>query len=201
MRTTNLTTLLLAMFLSLGASAQFDFGIKAGLNSANVDFSNVESTSNFETITSNSDFGWHAGVYARVKILGIYLQPEFLYSVINSEIEVNSNNHGNQTETFTLNRLDVPVILGVKIGPASVFGGPIMSYNLNNPSDILEVDYRDGTFGFQAGVGLTFGDLIIDVKYEGSMHNLTEQVVIDGQAYEADARTGLFIVSLGYNLF
>lgn len=187
--------------LSFGAQAQFDFGIKGGLNSSTITFDNLEENSTIEDLAGNNEFGYHAGVYIRVKILGLYIQPEFLYSNLNSQIEVQKKNGETGSQDFTLSRFDVPVNVGVKFGPASIFGGPVMSYNLNHPSEILDIDYKGGTLGFQAGLGLTFGNFIMDLKYEGSFQSLAEEVVIDGQTYEVDSRTGQFILSLGYALF
>lgn len=187
--------------MSTGLFAQLDFGLKAGVGSSNVTFDNLESNTNIKSLSANNALGWHAGIYTRVKVLGIYLQPEVLYSTINSQLDVTNGDGTKETVDFQLTRLDVPVLLGLKLGPASIFGGPIMSYNLTNPADILEVDYRNGTLGYQAGIGLTLGDFIIDLKYEGAFQNLANAVVIDGNEYQVDARTGQLILSLGYALF
>lgn len=183
------------------AFGQFDFGIKGGVNTSSITFENLEQNSSVADIIANNEFGYHAGAYVRVKVLGVYLQPEFIYTQMNSVLEVQGSNGSVEEVDFALSRFDIPVNLGFKIGPASVFGGPVLSYNLNNPSEILDLDYNGGTLGFQAGVGLTFGNFIMDVKYEGAFQALTEQVIVDGQAYDVDARTGQFILSLGYALF
>lgn len=191
---------LLLILAGASAHAQFDFGLKGGVSSTGVIFEDFEDSSVLEDLTSQNDFGWHAGVYARVKILAFYLQPEFLYTSMSSEISAKTSS-GSQTESFNLNRLDIPVNLGLKIGPASVFGGPVMSYNLNSPSEIFDVDYTAGSLGYQAGLGLTLGNFIIDLKYEGSFQSISNEVVIGGDTYEVDARTGQVILSLGYALF
>ncbi|GGH77255.1 MAG: PorT family protein [Bacteroidetes bacterium] len=187
--------------LSTGVYAQLDFGLKGGMSSSNVVFSDLESNANIENLSANNALGWHAGVYTRVKILGLYIQPEVIYSSLNSKVQIEESNGTSSTKSFQLTRLDVPVLLGIKFGPASIIGGPVMSYNLSHPSDIIEVDYRSGSLGYQAGFGLTLGNFIIDLKYEGSLQNLAEKVVIDGQEYDVDARTGQLILSLGYALF
>lgn len=196
-----LTTIALLCFASFTSLAQFDFGLKAGVNSSTLTFEDLEMNPNVEDIVASNKFGYHAGAYVRVKVLSIYLQPEFLYTQIYSDLEVQQSNGGTETVDFALSRFDIPVNLGFKVGPASIFGGPVLSYNLNHPSEIIDIDYDGGTLGFQAGVGLTFGNFILDAKYEGSFQSLAEEVVIDGQAYAVDARAGQFILSLGYALF
>lgn len=197
----NLPIIALLLICSFSSQAQFDFGIKAGVNSSTLTFEDLESNQSINEILTNNKFGYHAGAYIRVQVLGIYLQPEFLYTQINSEIEVQESDGTTSTLDFALSRFDIPVNLGFKIGPASIFGGPVLSYNLNHPADILDLDYNGGTLGYQAGIGLTFGKFILDAKYEGSFQNIAEEVVYEGQAYTVDARTGQFIVSLGYAIF
>lgn len=187
--------------MSGAAFSQLDFGIKGGASSSGVIFQDLEEGTSLESISSENSFGWHAGLYARVKVLGIYLQPEFIYSQLNSTLSAEKNSGETSTSDFQLSRLDIPVNLGIKFGPASIFGGPVMSYNLNHPSEIFEVDYKNGTLGYQAGVGLTLGNFIIDLKYEGSFQKLADEVVIGGESYKVDARTGQVILSLGYALF
>lgn len=196
-----LTTIALLCLASFSTFAQFDFGVKGGANSSTLTFEELEANSNVEDIIANNKFGYHAGAYVRVQVLGIYLQPEFLFTQIYSDLEVQNSDGSTEMIDFSLSRFDIPVNLGVKLGPASIFGGPVMSYNLNHPSEILDIDYNGGTLGYQAGVGLTLGDFILDLKYEGSFQTLAEEVVIDGQAYAVDARTGQFMLSLGYALF
>ncbi len=197
-----LTTLLvLIVFSSSSLFAQLDFGIKGGLNYTGVDFNNLEDNTLVDELSSSSQVGFHAGLYARVKFLGLYVQPEFIYTELNSQIDVNKSDGTSSNSDFKLSRLDIPVNLGLKLGPASVYGGPVMSYNLNYPSDIFEVDYSSGTLGYQVGVGLTLGNFIIDAKYEGAFQEIANEIVVDGQAYQVDARTGQFILSFGYALF
>lgn len=194
-------TILLTLTFTSSAFAQLDFGLKGGMNYSGIDFNELELNNAIEEINSNSQIGYHGGVYARVKFLGIYLQPEFIYTQMNSQIDIQKSGGNQTTEDFTLSRLDIPVNLGVKLGPASLFGGPVMSYNLNYPSEIFEIDYSGGTLGYQVGVGLTLGNFIIDAKYEGSFQNIASEVVIDSRSYTVDARTGQFILSFGYALF
>lgn len=201
MKNLGLLVLFLGLLLPTASFAQFDFGIKGGVNSSTLTFDQFEGDVDVESIHAENDWGYHGGAYVRVKILGIYLQPEVLYSVLSSRIEV-TNSAGEVSESkFQLSRFDIPVNLGIKLGPASIFGGPVMSYNLNQPSDILDLDYSGGTLGYQAGLGLTLGNFIMDLKYEGSFQSLAEVVVIDGEEFAVDARTGQFILSLGYALF
>lgn len=192
--------LVLLTFLSTGMYAQFNFGIKAGIGSSNVSFTDLQSNTNVENLSAKEALGYHAGLFARVKVLSFYVQPEMLFTALNSNIDIQNFNGDISTVKFNLSRLDVPVLVGFKMMAFSVYGGPVMSYNMTRPAEIISVDYRNGSLGYQAGVGLTFGDFLLDLKYEGSFQNFANSVVIDGTEYTVDARTGQVILSLGYAL-
>lgn len=87
------------------------YGIKGGLN-----YSNIYSTG------LNTDFktGFHAGVYAKFNLVVIALQPELLFS---QRGYIESGN-----KEVTLNYLDLPVMLKVKIFPMlTIDAGPQFS--------------------------------------------------------------------------
>jgi hypothetical protein len=53
------------------------------------------------------------------------------------------------------------------------------------------------TFGYQAGIGLDIGNLVLDLKYEGGMTNS-----INGFAeVPTDQRQNQLILSMGFRLF
>lgn len=188
--------------ISAPAFAQFDFGVKGAATLSKLQFENLEDNASIEKIAGSDKLGWQAGFFARIKMLAIYIQPEILYSELRGDVVVNHTDGTSNTEQFRLLRLDVPVSLGFKIGAASISAGPVMSYNLNSDaSEILEIEYKDGTLGYQVGIGLTLGDFIIDLEYEGSFQSIANEVVIDGNAYKVDARTGQFMLGIGYSFF
>lgn len=154
-------TILIAALALFGwsASAQSGpgFGIKGGLNYAgNGDFFNSA-----ENAYSSPDrnIGYHIGVFGKFGD-NIYLRPELVYTTTKS---------GYDEGDLKMNKLDVPVLLGIKvIGPLNVFAGPAFQYITNTKFDGVTIDdvENDFTVGLNVGAGVNFGKLGIDVRYE-----------------------------------
>ncbi|MGB3145224.1 MAG: porin family protein [Maribacter sp.] len=154
-------TILIAALALFGwsASAQSGpgFGVKGGLNYAgNGDFFNSA-----ENAYSSPDrnIGYHIGVFGKFGD-NIYLRPELIYT---------STKSGYDEGDLKMNKLDVPVLLGIKvIGPLNVFAGPAFQYIMNTKFDGVTIDdvENDFTVGLNVGAGMNLGKLGIDVRYE-----------------------------------
>lgn len=196
--------------ISALASAQsFTRGIKvgAGLGSANVE----KVTNGWENdgITA----GIHAGVFGRLKLGPLFVQPEVYYTFTNANLS-KENLQTNQVERLELNfhRLDVPVLAGVRLSKlfrinAGPFASVLIDTEAISESTYVEeqVDdlYRRAIWGIQAGVGLDFWRLTLDARYETTMSNLREidpDNVAVGDFLPKDQRQQQFVLSLGYVL-
>ena len=69
--------------------------------------------------------------------------------------------------------MDIPVLVGIRlIKIVRLFIGPSFQYIINTEfDDIKSTDYEDFTVGIQAGVGLEFGRLGFDVRWEQGLSN------------------------------
>jgi hypothetical protein len=179
--------------LSLASQAQvFSVGPKFGVSQGDVRVSN-----GFQG--DDSKMGYHLGAYARINLPVIYLQPEILYTNTGGSFSDNTFNYD-----VSFDRLDIPLMVGVKMG--SVFriqAGPVASHLLNSnlQSDPAQATLvpkaEDFTFGFQAGIGFDIGNFLMDLKYEGGV---TRSVASISQL-QTDQRQNQLIVSLGFRLF
>lgn len=80
--------------------------------------------------------------------------------------------------------------------------GPIASININseikNSIETVEnVDYNSATFGYQAGLGVDIGNLSADVKYEGGLSKITDNI----GSYDTDNRINQWVLSVGFKIF
>ena len=104
----------------------------------------------------------------------------------------------------TFNRLDIPVLIGFKLGPVRINAGPAAAIQIGSPKALIddpnfEDMYKGATFGYQAGAGFDlFKKLTIDVRYEGSLSGkFGDAVTIDGQTFNLDSRQPSLLLSLG----
>lgn len=190
---------LLLFGIAIGSYSQnFGMGIKAGLSSSKLDFKSSE------FVPKDAQTGYHVGIFARVGGAGFFVQPEVLFTQTSGEFALNlQGNGGTENYQADFNRLDVPVMVGVKfLKFLRIQAGPIASINIdsnleNSVGTVIDADFKKATLGYQAGVGFDIGNLYIDAKYEGGLSNLTENI----SSFSTDNRLNQWVLSVGFKVF
>ena len=200
-------SLILAIVLlaSTATYAQFfTIGPKVGFSSSRLSLEEAQ-----QIRSGASTVGFHIGAFTRLSVLGLYVQPELLFTQSGGQIEVKDevNDNFDQIQDLTYNKIDIPVMLGFRMG--SVFrvnAGPAFSLILGQDartegtSEEVRNRYEDSTVGYQIGGGLDLGKLVLDVRYEGSLSRLGSSVQLGGRRFDTDYRNNQFSVSLGFKL-
>lgn len=217
----------IALFAFAGvANAQFlKFGVKGGVSSSNVKFSDMNDLKNLTTTDGLTDFaleqsksklGLHFGVFARIKVTSIWIQPEILFTQTKNEVELSYVNSTNDALSVVkeqkFNKIDVPVIIGWKFGPARLGLGPVASIMLSEKdelkdkladlagmtSDDVESKFKNAVFGYQLVAGVDILKFAtFDIKYEGNLSKLGSGITLGGDNYKFDQRNPQWIFSLG----
>lgn len=220
-----LSLLFIAAFMIVGvANAQFiRFGVKGGLNSSTMkidkttldDVSTVDGAKTFLLEQGDSEFGLHFGLFSRIQLMGVFIQPEVLFTQAKGNFVItdqeNAQSAYNAIVEQKFNRLDIPVMAGYKFGPAKVFLGPVATFTLSEKDGLQEkmsdfvaenstVDnsIKNAVFGYQVGVGLDiFKFATFDIKYEGNLSKLGDELTIGTRDFSLDQRNPQWIFSLG----
>jgi len=205
-----LFSILLVIMISLPAISQIKFGLKAGVSTNNLSMATVKTlTSGTTSYTvdalSEAKYGFHGGAFLRLTLLGIYVQPELLFATRTNEYTVtNVQTSASQVVKQNFNKLDIPVMLGFKLGPLRLNAGPSASLLINTPKELIdspdfESMYNRMTIGYQAGVGLDIlNTLTVDLRYEGSLKKYQNQIQnLTGTTVNLDDRSNGFLLSLG----
>ena len=162
-----------------------------------------------EIAAGDASVGFHAGLFARVSVLGFYVQPEAIFTSTGGEIAYSDpQSNAREVKEMNYNKLDVPVLFGFKIGPVfRVNAGPSFSLLLNadarQDGTVREVkdNYNNATVGFQAGVGMDFSKLTVDLRYENNLSAFGEEVSFVDRTFDTDLRNKQWLLSIGYKLF
>lgn len=208
--------LIIALFtLALSANAQFlKFGLKGGITSSSVKIDQTTFTSgadNFIAKQGDAKNGYQFGLFARVKVLAIYVQPELLFSHSQGEVTIVDVNDASKiyNEVQKFNKIDIPIMVGWKIGPARIGLGPVASIMLsekdglkdrlsNLSGESAKTTFNKATWGYQVGVGLDIlGKIALDVKYEGNLSKLGSSIKLGDRSYTLDQRNPQWIFSVG----
>lgn len=146
-----LLTAAVALCCYVNASAQF--GIKAGLNFANLKGSGSE---DFNVLTN-----FHIGGLYEARVFDhVYVQPELLYSVQGAKVD---------SEEIKLNYFTVPLLLKIYLnGNFNIQAGPQFSMLLSESDNFKPYNSETFDFGFTGGLEFfVTDDFFIQARYYG----------------------------------
>ncbi len=205
-----LFVIVLVVLVSIPVFSQIKFGIKAGVSTTSLSMKTLKTVNSGTTsytveALKDAKYGFHGGAFMRLTLLGIYLQPELLFSTRTNEYTVkNVQTSASSIVKQNFNKLDIPVMLGLKLGPVRLNAGPAASLLINSPKDLINHPdfknmYSRMTFGYQAGLGLDIlNTLTIDLRYEGSLKRYQNQIEnLAGTTFNLDDRANAFLFSVG----
>ena len=191
--------ILLTVLFSTGAFAQLSFGIKAGASTNNFNMDKITNGSNVVDAAEDASWGFHGGAFVRISFLGFMVQPEVLFSMAENNLLINDGTI-EEVKSQKFNKLDIPIMLGVNLGPVRVMAGPAASVMLSSDTDFDDAEelYKKATFGYQAGLGVDlFKKLTLDVRYEGGLSNYGKEVTVGSETFTLDGRTSAVVMSVG----
>jgi Outer membrane protein beta-barrel domain len=185
----------------------FKYGIRGGISTPDIKPSDVDSlrilrgTEALKLKVSDANYGFHFGIWARLKLANFYLQPEVVFN--SSKVQYKFGKFGSAIDSIrsqTFQKLDIPVMLGTKVGSFRLNAGPVAHINIGGSSDLIKTSgftetVKTATWGYQAGIGFDAGKVGIDIRYEGNFDNFGNQLMIGGKSYEFSKAPTRFIAS------
>lgn len=190
------------VLIGFSASAQFTLGPRVTLVSSNLNLR--EEIANVQE--GDAEFGFQYGLFARFKVpvIGLYVQPELLFSSTESTITSSGQN-----VDLSFNRIDVPIMIGGKVGPLRINAGPSLSFltsaeyeSPGTTAQDIKDNYSSTTVGFQAGVGIDLLKFVIDLKYEGSLgEKFGDAITVARNSFATDERPSQIVLGIGFKLF
>jgi len=207
--------LLLTLFALPTVFGQIQFGIKGGIVSASssldTKITDLPTTVNYDELkmkAQDAKVGFQAGLFGRISLAALYVQPELLFTSTSSRVKVSQIDAADEATVSTIKnqefkKIDIPIMVGWKFGPARLQAGPVGSIMLDQKSALeaaydYQEEFNGATWGYQVGVGLDLlNTLTLDAKYEGSLSKLGESVSIGDRDYAIDNRPNQFVVTVG----
>jgi hypothetical protein len=184
--------------------SQLTLGIKGGLNFSKFKADDLETADYKLSTFDGRKTGFHIGIFTRVDLFGLFVQPEMIYTVLRGETAIFDVT--NQTEMdpaqIQIGRLDIPALVGGKLGPVRLGAGPVASFNMTNRTELQDLigyipEIRAAMVGYQLGAGIDILSFTIDLRYEGNLTKLGDSMEIGGENVSFDRRTNQVIFSLG----
>jgi hypothetical protein len=201
--------LVASFFLANVAEAQlFSWGVKGGLGFSSVQISDItdiqDGSDVYDLVTGESVMGYHLGVQTRIKIAMVYVQPELYWNTGGGTVKQVVDGGATELLNVKFNRIDIPVLAGVKLGPVRLNIGPMASLVVGEDSDLtllhpdLEMYKNSLTWAWQGGIGVDVWKLSVDIRYEGPLSDLSSVIPDDLVQYTYDPRPKQWLLSVGY---
>jgi hypothetical protein len=199
----------LAFLLCTSLFSQIEFGLKAGLSSYDLAKDGIvinTAGNNIEWNIKNSGYGHHFGIYSRLTLLGVFVEPALLFNsnTVNYDIKTYSESGVfNTIRKEKYNNMDIPVIAGIKLGVLRFQGGVVGHLFINSISDVVDVKgyeqrFKKTTYGWQAGTGLDIWKLRMDLMFEGNLNKFGDHINIGGNNYAFAKTPSRLMLTMGY---
>ncbi len=206
----NSLIILFSILFVTAASAQVKFGVRGGLSSTDLKpgsfvVTNQAAAEEFTLSTKEANYGYHLGVFLQAGGEKFFIQPEVLFNSSSVDYTLTGDGAGelmNSIFSETYRNVDIPIMLGFKLGPLRLQGGPVGHLHLDSSSDLTdfqgyEENFKTMTYGYQTGIGLDFWKFVIDLKYEGNFSNFGDHFTFFGNQFSFDQRPGRVVASVG----
>jgi hypothetical protein len=193
MKTSLRLTFLFILISSLAWSQDVGFGVKAGVNLANINVKDAQGTYDSRT-------GYHAGLFLRSRHDRVAFQPELL--LFTQSTDAKATLLGDYKDNFTY--LSVPLMvkfypvmgLNFQVGPQFGFliDGERQYSGFDQGSRDIKDYYNSSDISVSVGGGWDFNfGLSMDVRYNIGVKDINNAV--NGE----DTKSKVFLVSLGWN--
>lgn len=188
------------------SQAQVKVGVRAGISTQKFDpATSILAGENLSLALQDADYGYHAGLFTQFRKGKFFIQPEVVFNThkINYNIKDADTPNG-ELVSERYNHLDIPIMMGLKFGFLRLQAGPVGHIYLNNASEIADrvqnyqQTFETMTYGYQAGVGLDFGRVIFDFKWENNFSQFGDHITIAGTQFNSDQNSKRFVASVGF---
>lgn len=184
---------LLATLSCYTANAEIiGLGISGGVNNANY------SIKGYNGAISN-DGGFQVGASATISIPIVSVTPEIWYT--QNKFSITNSSILGTTCDVTSKSFDLPVVVGLNVGPLTLEAGPSFSLSSKAKAEFNGVDYDLGrintTTGYVVGAKLTLFGIMVGARFNGQFGGYDTDFDLN-KAVEYKVRKHSYSVSLGY---
>jgi hypothetical protein len=208
--TRNLFSLLLSLlFVSTTATAQVEFGLKAGLATESLQGERFDFTEagreNLSLALSEGNYGFQFGAMVRIPLSDRFdIQTELTLNSASAEFRFDDPDQ-QATEVFRerYNDINIPVLASWKLAFVRFNAGPVGHLFVSSTSDLMDPDGRERTFdtfnlGYTLGGSVDIGPVTVDIRYDGNFSRYGEDFAIAGETFRVDQAPKRWVGSVAY---
>jgi len=187
-----------------------NLNLKAGVNVAQIK-TDAGSFNNIINESLTTQQGYVLGASLRLG-KSLFIQPEVLFSQKGGQIKGVGSAIMGQVFDMSYTTLDIPVLVGYKMGRFYVLGGPLFSNQVSQNAALDQAitsvysSYKAGdglaksTIAYQVGAGLSLLGLTLDVRYEAGLQNIINTSSLPSYLGALSQKPSLFQATLGFKI-
>ena len=173
------------------SQGQTRFGIRGGLNAANISFDKLANR--------GERYGFHLGIFTEVPLVPDFMtiQPELSYSVKGTNYKPAS-----VSQKLNMNYVDLLLPVAFKLSSIDVQVGPFASflvstpdYTVYNENKVIVDAFKKFDAGLTAGLSYNFSRMMIGLRYNQGFMNVTKD---NAKVLLGSGKNSVGQVSLGY---
>ena len=192
-----LFVLLASLVVLATAQAQVQFGVKAGIaptrtmGTAPLLVNRNDPTADFLFNGQRVEYSPSLGLVLRLNKERFFFEGEANYYSIRKSYAMQYLDGGNYSEAShpmdeSCKSIELPISLGVKIGHFEVTSGLSGRYEFGQKSSLTEMpnsrrEVNELTFGFHGSVGLSFGKVFAQLRYQQEFMNYGQGIFVNDQ--------------------
>lgn len=208
----NIISIFFLVCFTTAAYSQFNIGVKLGVSTTDVGVDQIEipfqSKEDLKIAIEKAHYGFNFGILMQIRAKWFLLQPEVIFNSSSVDFRVNDRpgNYADKILTDTYQNLDIPLLFGIKAGPLRMQAGPVGHIPLRYISELSHLegfssDFSPIEYGYLAGIGIDFFNLMLDLRYEGNFNKFGDYIRFNGNKYRfSDMPTRLLLsIAVGIN--
>jgi Outer membrane protein beta-barrel domain len=205
--------LFFALFAVMVQAQDIKFGVRLGLSTNQIKgedliIKNAKDIKQFQMSVADAKYGYHGGAFVRLGLTGrLFVQPEVLFNSSSVEYNLKDLTKPSMVQTVgkeSYQNIDIPVLVGLKLGAIHLQAGPVGHVFISSKSDIPTTGteyvqkFKSLTYSYQVGAGLDVGSLLFDVKYESDLSKFGDHFTFYGRNFPFSTNASRVVFSLGY---
>lgn len=202
------------LLLSLAATnlrAQVEFGVKAGLSTEALQNQDLQlagqGVNDLFIRLEDADYGIQFGVFFRFPLSEkVFLQPEITFNSTSANFRLDDPN---QNESLVFEEqykdINVPLLLGYKLGFLRLKAGPVGHFYLDSMSDLANQEgwgevFSSFNLGYALGGAIDIGKFTVDLRFDGNFSKFGQTFTFLENDFTIDQAPRRWIFTVGYRL-
>lgn len=162
------------------------FGARVGIGTGSYEFDSVSIEGGSLESAGDRVGGYQAALFMRLSIPGfLFIQPEMQLSQREYVFGIKYPSLPKEYKDIVTYRLDVPLLVGFKLGNLRLFGGPVWRIGARQYSKggqtPFDVVFNDNDIAAMGGVGVEFDGVILEVRYTSYLEQTSSEVMVAGE--------------------